>query len=235
MNKFKRIGMVVALIEEQEHLIKSFGRRVKVYKFGEIKVTEFDYKDCKIFMADSGVGEISAALSTQMLILKFNVDVILNFGVVGGLAKDLNCGGVAYVGEIVHYDFTQSYKNMDEFAGKYLFQPDSFIFEADKEMLELANKVIGERKVARIVSGDKFVDDNTFRDWLINHFGGEICDMESVGIYFACHNHDVPFLMIKAVSDSADDNASSDFNATIDAGVTFYVDAVKKLLDYFAD
>lgn len=232
MKKFKRIGMVVALIEEQEYLTKYFGRRVNKYKFGEITVTEFNYKDCKIFMADSGVGEISAALSTQMLILKFDVEVILNFGVVGGLSKELNCGGVAYVGEIVHHDFTTSYKNMDEYAGKYMFQPDSFVFKANKKMLELAKKVIGDRKVVRIVSGDKFVDDNTFRDWLINHFGGEICDMESAGIYFACRNHNIPFLMIKAVSDSADDTASVDFNATIDAGVTFYVDAVKKLIDY---
>lgn len=232
MKKIRRIGMVVALIEEQQHLIKSFGKYVNTYDFGEIKITEFDYKDCKIFMADSGVGEISAALSTQMLILKFDVDVILNFGVVGSLSSDLNCGGVAYVGEIVHYDFMTSYKDKDNRAGKYLFQPDSFIFEADKEMLEIAKNVIGERKIARIVSGDKFVDDNTFRDWLIDIFGGEICDMESAGIYLACRNHNVPFLMIKAVSDNADDNANDDFAATINAGVTFYVDAVKKLIDY---
>lgn len=234
MKKFKRIGMVVALFEEQEHLIGAFGKRVKMHKFGEIKISEYDYNNCKIYMADSGVGEISAALSTQLLILKFNVEVILNFGVVGGLTKDLGCGGVAYVGEIVHYDFTSSYKNKD-MAGKYLFQPDSFLFNADKEMLKLAKKVIGDRKIARIVSGDKFVDDNDFRDWLINHFGGEICDMESAGIYFACRNHNVPFLMIKAVSDSADDNASADFNATINAGVTFYADAVKKFIDYVTE
>lgn len=234
MKKVKRIGMVVALPEEQEHLIKSFGKFVDKYKFGEIKVTEFNYKDCKIFMADSGVGEIAAALSTQLLILKFNVDVILNFGVVGGLSGDLDCGGVAYVGEIVHYEFTSSYKNK-KMAGKYLFQPDSFVFNADKNMLKLAKKVIGDRKVVRIVSGDKFVDDNEFRNWLINHFGGEICDMESAGIYFACKNHNIPFLMIKAVSDSADDNASADFNATIDAGVTFYADAVKKFIEYLSD
>ncbi len=231
MDKIKRIGMVVALCDEQEHLIKSFGKFVKKYDFGEIKVTEFDYKDCKIFMADSGVGEIAAALSAQMLIVKFNVDFILNFGVVGGLSNKIGCGEVVYVGDIVHYDFTTSYKDKNK-AGKYLFQPDSFVFNANKQMLELAKIIIGDKKVVRIVSGDKFVDDNEFRDWLINHFGGEICDMESAGIYFACKNHNVPFLMIKAVSDSADDNANEDFQATIDAGVTFYVDAVKTLIDY---
>ena len=182
-------------------------------------------------MADSGVGEIAAALSAQMLIVKFNVDFILNFGVVGGLSNKIGCGEVVYVGDIVHYDFTTSYKDKNK-AGKYLFQPDSFVFNANKQMLELAKIIIGDKKVVRIVSGDKFVDDNEFRDWLINHFGGEICDMESAGIYFACKNHNVPFLMIKAVSDSADDNANEDFQATIDAGVTFYVDAVKTLIDY---
>lgn len=233
MESVKKIGMVVALVEEQEHLVKNFGKSVNGYEFGEIKIREYHYKNCSIYVADSGVGEISAALSTQLLILQFKVDVILNFGVVGGLTKDLDCGGVAYVGEIVHYDFTVSYKNK-EMAGKYLFQPDSFVFNADRQMLELAKQVIGDKKVARIVSGDKFVDDNDFRNWLIEHFAGEICDMESAGIYFACRNHNVPFLMIKAVSDSADDNANADFNATIDAGVTFYVQSVKKLVDYFS-
>ena len=133
--------MVVALIEEQEYVIKNFGKPIKKYEFGQIKVTEFNYNGCKLFMADSGVGEISAALSTQMLILQFNVDVILNFGVVGSLSSDLNCGGVVYVGEIVHHDFTTSYKNKD-MAGKYLFQMDSFVFEADKNMIEIAQKVI---------------------------------------------------------------------------------------------
>lgn len=234
MKKFKNIGMVVALMDEQIHLIQSFGKLVKEHQFGWIKIAEFNYKDSKIFVADSGVGEIHAALSTQLLILKFNVEIILNFGVVGGLTSDLDCGGVAYVGEIIHYDFTTSYKDKNR-AGKYLFQLDNFVFEADKEMLTLAKKVIGDCKVARIVSGDKFVDDNNFRDWLVNHFGGEICDMESAGIYFACRNHNVPFLMIKAVSDSADDNANEDFAATIEAGVTFYVDAVKKLLNEIAE
>lgn len=232
MEKIKRIGMVVALMEEQEHLIATFGKFVKKYKFGDISIAEFDYNESKIFVADSGVGEISAALSTQMLILKFGAQVILNFGVVGGLAKDLNCGGVAYVGEIVHYDFSDSVKNMTARAGRHLFQPDNFVFKADKKMLKLAKKVVGEYKVARIASGNKFVDDNRFKNWLINTFDCEICDMESAGVYFACRTHDIPFLMIKAVSDSADDNASADFNATIDAGVTFYVDAVKKLIDY---
>ena len=99
-----------------------------------MKVTEFNYNGCKLFMADSGVGEISAALSTQMLILQFNVDVILNFGVVGSLSSDLNCGGVVYVGEIVHHDFTTSYKNKD-MAGKYLFQMDSFVLRIHKIVL----------------------------------------------------------------------------------------------------
>lgn len=229
MEKVKRIGMVVALPDESKHLLKAFGDKAATYKFGNIVVTEYDYRAAKIYVADSGVGEISAALSTQLLILQFKAEVILNFGVVGGLTSDLDCGGVAYVGEIVHYDFTASYKDKDA-AGKYLFQPESFIFPADKNMLQLAKEVIGDKKVARIVTGDKFVDDNEFRDWLIGHFGGEICDMESAGIYFACRNHNVPFLMIKAVSDSADENAEADFNATINAGVTFYVDAVQKLI-----
>lgn len=234
MNKFNSIGLVVAMAEEQKHLYGSLGEIVQIYEFKNIKVTEFAYKNSKIFMADSGIGEISAALATQLLILKFGVQVIINFGVVGSLTRELGCKDIAYVNEIVHYDFSLQLSDKNSF-GKYPFQRDSFIFKANDEMLSLAKAVVGDYKLARIVSGDKFIDDSNVKNWLINQFGGEICDMESAGICLTCRNHNIPFLMIKAVSDNADEEAAESFSAIVEHGVTFYIDAIKKLLASIAE
>lgn len=234
MDKYNKIGLVVAMSEEQQCLYSSFGSKVKEEWFGNIKVTEFDFKNSKIYMADSGVGEISATMSTQLLILKYGVQVIFNFGVVGSLSGKLKCKDIAFVGEVVHYDFTTSYSDKERF-GKYLFQPDSFLFYANKDMLEVAKNVVGDYPVVRIASGDKFIDDSNLKNWLTSHFGCDICDMESAGIYFACKNHNVPFLMIKAASDNADEDANEDFASVVKYGVNFYVDAVKKLLENIAE
>lgn len=234
MEKFNCIGLVVAMSSEQQHLYGLLGKVENIYDFKNITVTEFSFKNSRIFMADSGIGEISASLATQLLILKFGVQLIINFGVVGSLTNELGCKDIAYVGEIVHYDFSLQLSDKNSF-GKYPFQRNSFVFKANADMLELAKKEIGDYKVARIVTGDKFIDDSNVKNWLISQFDGEICDMESAGIYLACRNHDVPFLMIKAVSDNADEEATVSFSEIVNSGITFYVEAVTKLLNKIAE
>ena len=226
----KKIGLVVAMLDEQKELYNKFGEVVNVYNYGRIKVTEFSYNDKAIYMADSGIGELSASLATQLLIIKFGCEVILNFGVVGSLDKRYRCGDVVVVQEIVHYDFSLQYSDKDSF-GKYPFQRDSFVFKNDISFVEKLNKVIGSFPLVRIASGDKFIDDSKLKEWLVNHFSCNICDMESMGIFLACSNFNVPCFMIKAVSDNADEDANISFMDTLKNGITFYVDAVLTLLN----
>lgn len=229
----QKIGLVVAMVSEQEKLFSRLGQVVAEDMFGNIKVTTFNYNGCEVYMADSGIGEISAALSTQLLILKYGVEIILNFGVVGSLSSRFKCKDIALVNEVVHYDFSLQLSDSESF-GKYPFQRDSFVFALNNDILERVNNVIGNKPLARIVTGDKFIDKSDVRNWLIDHFNGEICDMESAGIYLACRNFAVPCVMLKAVSDNADEEAVESFENIVAGGIDFYVDAVCKIIDNFA-
>ena len=224
-----RFGLVVAMVEEQKQLFDMLGEVVGEYVFGYIKVTEFKKDDITIYMADSGIGEISASLATQLLIVKFGVQIIINFGVVGSLNPNYKCKDIVLVKEVVHYDFSLQSSDPESF-GKYPMQRDSFVFNLSAELLKSAKAIIGTFPEVRIATGDKFIDVNSTRDWLINHFNCDICDMESMGIYLACKNFNIPCLMLKVVSDNADDQAQESFENIIESGITFYADAVIKLI-----
>ena len=230
----KRIGLVVAMVSEQKEVFEKLGEVVGKYSFGNIVVTEFKQGSVNIFMADSGIGEISAALATQLLIVKYGVEIIINFGVVGSLSCDYKCKDITLVKEVVHYDFSLQSSDPNSF-GKYPMQRESFVFEINKDILSFVKSVIGEFPEVRIATGDKFIDVTDTRNWLINHFECEICDMESMGIYLACANFSVPCVMIKVVSDNADEEAQESFDSIIESGVTFYAEAVSKLVSKLVD
>ena len=225
----KKIGLVVAMVSEQKDLFDKLGDLVGEYVFGNIKVTEFKLNDVSIYMADSGIGEISATLATQLLILKYGIEIIINFGVVGSLSDKYKCKDIVLVNEVVHYDFSLQSSDPNSF-GKYPFKRDSFVFSINAEILSLVKSVIGDYPEVRIATGDKFIDVTDTRNWLINHFACEICDMESMGIYLACLNFNVPCVMLKVVSDNADEEAQDSFESIIESGVTFYTEAVSKLI-----
>ena len=230
----KKIGLVVAMVSEQKELFDKLGVVVGEYVFGHIKVTEFKLGDAEIFMADSGIGEISASLATQLLIVKYGVAIIINFGVVGSLSDSYKCKDIVLVKEVVHYDFSLQSSDPNSF-GKYPMQRQDFVFKLNNKLMQFTKSIIGEFPEVRIATGDKFIDVTATRDWLINHFACEICDMESMGIYLACENFDVPCIMLKVVSDNADESAQDSFESIIESGVTFYTDAVVKLISQLGD
>ena len=82
----------------------------------------------------------------------------------------------------------------------------------------------------RIASGDKFVNDSAFKNMLVERFSCDICDMESAGLFFVCERYNLPLIMVKCVSDNADESADESFNEAINAGVGQYVACVKELL-----
>lgn len=225
-----RIGLVVALEEEFRHIIKEFGGKKDERKIGNIKVMELEFNNTQLFLAETGVGEISASMATMCLILECKVDAVINFGVVGSLKPDYKAGDTVIVNEIVHYDFTASLSDTDSW-GKYLFQRDSFVHKIEAGTIELIKNSLGKNvRLVRIATGDKFINVSEMKNWLVSHFDCSICDMESMGIYLACRNANIPLIMVKSVSDNADESADMDFKEVVKLGVSYYIDAVKKIV-----
>ena len=195
----KKFAIIAAMNEEYELLKKYFGDRVESEKYGLFEVDVYEKNDKKIYFVKSGVGEIHAAAATQYVILRYGVDCVFNFGLAGGLDEDGEIGGIYIVKGVVHYDFDTGALD-DTPAGKYSCF-DTTVIETDENLRKIAGKLLPGAKEGICASGDKFVADEKFKEYLRENFGASVCEMESAGILFTAKNANVPCLIIKAVSD----------------------------------
>jgi len=202
-----RIGMIVAIPEEIEALFTTFGSPAGKDIFPGYEVMKYDVNGNQIFVTGSGAGEIAAASSTQLLITKYGVELIVNFGVVGGLTEDMKLQSTVVIEKLVHYDYDASPFMPELTPAQYPGFSDMYIC-ADEKYLELALKTEPSLKKVTCASADKFIEDPLFKKKLNESYGAKICEMESAGILLTCKRNEVPALFIKAVSDSVDGDAS---------------------------
>ncbi|MGI6701956.1 MAG: 5'-methylthioadenosine/S-adenosylhomocysteine nucleosidase [Christensenellales bacterium] len=225
----KTIGMIAAMPEETEHILSLLGKEISSGIISGYQVKEFKVYGKKIILINSGIGEISAAAATMLLIDRYKVRTIINFGLSGALKSGIKLNDMLIVKDIVHYDFDIS-AFCDNLKGAYPGYDTAF-FETDKELRELADRAAGTvlNKV-RIASGDKFIASSETKERLISDFDADICDMEAAGIAITAARAEIPVLFIKTISDLADECATSSISDKISRGVTDYKVLIDNLL-----
>ena len=167
---------------------------------GGFSVYQFQLgKHSAVLCCPPSVGEIAASAACQLLITKYGVDCILNFGVVGALTPKASVQSFVYVGDVVHYDMDTSEVDGTPVGAYGCF--DDVAVKCDGDLLVKALKV-NSLPVVRCASADKFVNKPEAKTALSRNFSADICDMESAGILFACKFNNVPCLLVKCISDS---------------------------------
>ena len=200
-----KIGMIVAIPEEIDALFRSCGAPLGTEEASGYTIFCYEIGGNTVYVAGSGAGEIAASATTQYLITKFGVELLVNFGVCGGLTADMGLQRTVVVEKAVHYDFDASPFD-GSLPGQYLAYPDVYI-PATAELVRLACMAEPELKPVICASADKFVVDPAIKADLHNRFGAEICEMEAAGILLTAHRNGVPALLLKGVSDSVTGDA----------------------------
>lgn len=195
--KSKNIGMIVAV--EIDAVLKKY-KDIKKIESKPYEIWQINMGDVCVFALKSGAGEIFASASAQYLILKYNVQSIINFGIVGALVPDLKQENVCLIKNIVHYDYDISQVDKVN-VGRYLEYPSEYL-NANEKLLKLASKCYPNLKLVTCASGDKFVASEEQKKRLHTQFGAEICEMESAGIWLTCDRNNVPCLFVKAIADT---------------------------------
>lgn len=192
------IGIFTAVVTEALSFLDSGAVKLSgdgAFSVYQLKLGRYDAVLC----CPPSVGEIAAASACQLLITKYNADVILNFGVVGALTDKTSLFSTVFVGDVVHYDMDTS--EIDPLpVGRYECFDDVAV-ECDKALLKKALSVCNI-PVVRCASADKFVSDAAKKTALNANYGAKVCDMESAGILFTCKFNNIPCLMVKCISDS---------------------------------
>lgn len=194
----KRIGVVVAV--ELDAVLAKYGEPKETIKKRGSTVHTYENEDFVMYVLDSGAGEIAAAAGTQLLISEFDVDMILNFGVVGALTEEMATAELCVVEKVIHYDLdTTNWLNLPR--GQYPDRPSAYV-PADAALLGKALEINPSLKKVVCASADKFVDGAEAKTALHEKYGADICEMEAAGIVLTSVRNGVPCLLIKAVSDS---------------------------------
>ncbi len=205
-----KIGIIVAMQCELDLFLEEFHAQTidkNIYK-GTAKNNE-------VFLSLCGVGKVNAACATQKLIDLVHPDAILNTGVAGAIASDFHMGDLVIASGLYYHDFHPLF-----FMEKY--EPHSQCFRPDKRLNALAHAAVdamnkaGDTCACRdgiVVSGDRFVDDSAYKDDIIKRFGADCTEMEGAAVAHASLLSGVPFAVVRAVCDFADENADDTFEA----------------------
>lgn len=170
---------------------------------------------CPAVVVKSGIGKVNAALCTQILVDDFRVDQVVNTGVAGSLRAEIDIGDIVISSDALQHD-------MDATGFGYevgvIPQMSCSDFSADPELIRLAQSCCARVNpeihtfVGRVVSGDQFISAREKKEWLIQQFDGYCTEMEGAAIAQAAYVNQVPFLVLRAISDKADDSAQMSYD-----------------------
>lgn len=208
------IGIIGAM-ECEISALKPKLQNLEEIKHNKLQIYVGNFCENKIILVKSGIGKVNAALCTQFIIDKFNPDYIINTGIAGGIAENLEIGSIVIGEKLVQYDFDVTALG---YAKGYLctgINPNEpTYFHSDETLVSTFekshNKNIKTHK-GIIASGDSFISDSKRKKEIHTIFNATAVEMEGCAIAQVASTNKVPFIVIRAISDLADNNAAENY------------------------
>lgn len=224
-----RIAIITAMAEETLPIYEKFGNIVAEDVISGVHIRQIEIEGDTVYLATSGIGEIRAALAVQLLKDLFEVEAVLNFGFVGALNPRLSVSELVIAEKVCHHQFDITAVDGTK-IGQYDDRDDVY-FMLDRDLIERVRSAIGRPiRLVSVASGDKFIAAKSDKDFLINEFSADICEMELSGLALACERNKLPLFSLKVVSDRADEQATESFAVVLKKGLTKYEQVLPEIL-----
>ncbi len=206
-----KIAIMGAMPEEIEPLLNQV-ENVKETSYVNNKYYEATYKGKELVIAYSKIGKVFASLTATILIEKFKCDLLLFSGVAGAINPHLSIGDLIVANKLCQHDL-----DITAFGHPYGFVPEGSQFvKSDEKLINISKEVASKLGIKLhegiIATGDQFVADPSRKAWIGDTFGADALEMEGSSVAVICDAMSVPFFILRAISDSADDNADMDFD-----------------------
>ena len=226
----KKLAIMGAMQEEIEPLLEHF-ENVKVTQYAKNKYYEVSYKGLDIVIAYSKIGKVFASLTATTLIEKFGCDTLLFSGVAGGINPELKIGDLIVANKLCQHDL-----DITAFGHPYGFVPEGAVFvETSKALNDVAKKVATENGLkvieGAIATGDQFVHSNERKEFIESTFKADALEMEGASVAVVCDALNVPFFILRAISDTADMDAGFDFDEFLKSSAKTSADYLTKIVD----
>lgn len=207
-----KLGIIGAMDVEVASLKEKMGNPSVVVKAG-MEFCEGVLEGLPAAVVQCGIGKVNAAMCAQILCSNFEVTHLVNTGIAGSLLAALDIGDLVISKDAIHHDFDL------RFWGRPIGQVpgvDVTAFPADETMIQLAFAAAegvnpGHTKIGRVASGDQFICSKEQKEKIIADTQGICAEMEGASIAHTAYRNGIPFVIIRAISDKADDSAEMDY------------------------
>ena len=208
-----RIGIIGAMDAEVASL-REEANAADIVRIADMEFCEGRLDGRDVVIAKCGMGKVNAGICAQIMVTRFGVNRIINTGVAGSLDARLRIGDFVVSAEAVQHDYDVS---------PIGFQPGEIpytglvAFPADETLRALALRAVKDSAPdsavfeGRICSGDQFIASGAQKESIRQRFGGLCCEMEGAAVAQVCHLNRVPWVIIRAISDKADDSGKFSF------------------------
>ncbi|MFS0780826.1 5'-methylthioadenosine/S-adenosylhomocysteine nucleosidase [Bacillus sp. 1P06AnD] len=225
---------IIGAMEEEVTILRNQMEHVKQEIIANCEFTSGLLAGVDVILLKSGIGKVNAAMSTTILLDRYNPDAIINTGSAGGFSPDLKVGDVVVSTEVVHHDvdatiFGYAYGQVPQMPAAY---------PADAKLIEIAEKaaqgIEGTTVVkGMIATGDSFMDDPERVGFVRNKFADlQAAEMEAAAIAQVSYQFNKPFVVIRALSDIAGKESNISFDKFLE---TAAVNSSKMVISFLKE
>lgn len=228
------IGIIGAMKEE----VASFIAEIKEVK-KEKRANSWFYKgvlfDKEVVVVQCGVGKVNAAIATQIMIDYYSPEKILFTGLAGSGEKKVAIGDFVLATALVQHDFDLTHfgreRGMVPAVGKFFKTDSDFLADLEKafSLTKEANPQLGNLHKGIIASGDCFVADKRLMESITSEMNAIAVEMEGAAVAQVCFLNEVPYAILRLISDNADEKATVDFQAILDKASLSEIKIIKNL------
>lgn len=175
-----------------------------------IRCVTGDISGHTIFNVFAGAGKVASAMATQAAICEYMPNLVIQIGLAGGCNKDLHPGDAVAASRLVYHDIDPSITSS--------FHGSRESYNSDPAFKALSIQVLQDMgiryKEGTVATGDRFVNSNSVREDIVERTGCICVDMSSAAVAEVCHKNGIPLIVVKIISDSADDEANEEYAFT---------------------
>ena len=219
------IGIIGALEIEVKGLVSKM-ENIEVLNIKNLKFYKGELLERAVVVVQCGVGKVNSAMTTAIMINQFEIEYIINIGVAGGLAPELNIYDCVISQSFVHHDLDELSKE-----GRDSFEADAKLAQ---KAAQSAQAVLTDQNhntfKGIIASGDQFISSKSEKDRIRSQFNALAVEMEGASIAQVCSAFGIPFVGIRSISDKADSNADGDFYAFLERAAQNSISVILNML-----
>ena len=227
------IGIIGARFDEVQGL-KDIMKKVKVEEKAGMQFYSGDLCGKDAVVVRCGIGKVNASICAQILVDDFNIDYLINTGVAGSLNNDMDICDIVISRKAIQHDFNTG--TLDDCDPGEIPNIGTKFFDADDRMIEKATRsaqrlILGVKVIEGIIAtGDQFISDKDVKDYLVEEFDADCCEMEGASIAQVAYLNDVPFVILRAISDKADGSARMSFDDFVSKAAEHSMQLVKEMV-----